>query len=164
VADAKYLYAEKEAALLGWIWSLRCPVVNRYTPELWFGPGDSLAYWCGRLERARLEPERSTQGGSSRSYLASVIGSRVIWDEGTPERLASLNNALMEFTRELGLSYVEYRISDSINEPRVSAVEPFPKYDGFCLLSRQKIVNELVTQLTSSKGTVPARSESDSWF
>ena len=164
VADAKYLYAEKEAALLGWIWSLRCPVINRYTPELWFGPCDSLAYWSGRLEQAGLEPERSPQGAPSRSYLASVIGSRVIWDEGTPKPLACLNNALIEFNHELGLIYVEYRINDSINGPRVSAIEPFPKYDGFSQLSRQKIVNELIAQLASSKGTMPARSESDSWF
>ena len=162
--DAKYLYAEKEAALLGWIWSLCCPVINLYTPELWFGPCDSLAYWSGRLEQVGLEPERSTQGVPSRSYLASVIGSRVIWDEGAPKRLACLNNALLEFTRELGLTYVEFRIDDSINGPRVSAVEPFPKYDGFCLLSRQKIVAELIAQLTSSKETVATRTESDSWF
>jgi hypothetical protein len=164
LADAGYLHAEKEAALLGWIWSLRCPVINRYGPEMWFGPSDSLDYWGGRLERAGLEPEPATEEGSTRSYLASVIGARVIWDQGAPERLTRLNSPLIEFSGELGLTYVEFRISASINGPCVSAVEPFPKYDVFSLSTRQEIVSELIARLTSSKGTGPARSESDSWF
>ncbi len=44
-----YVYAEKEAALLGWVWGLSCPVINRYPPELWFEPIESLEFWRGRV-------------------------------------------------------------------------------------------------------------------
>ena len=50
-----YVYAEKEAALLGWVWGLSCPVINRYPPELWFERIESLEFWRGRLERFGLE-------------------------------------------------------------------------------------------------------------
>ena len=34
--DLAYAQAETDAALLAWLWSLDCPVINRYPAALWF--------------------------------------------------------------------------------------------------------------------------------
>jgi hypothetical protein len=162
--DATYRHAEKEAAMLGWIWSLTCPVINRYSPELWFGPVDSIDYWHGRLERFSLEPERLRLRDAKPSFLVSVIGSKVIWDQSAPARLRSIDDALVQFARSLGLTYMEYTIADSLDKPRVSAVEPFPVYHGFCPARREEIIKELISNLTASENHVLARTPSDSWF
>jgi hypothetical protein len=162
--DASYRHAEKEAAMLGWIWSLSCQVINRYTPELWFGRIDSIDYWHGRLECFGLEPVRPQQWDAKRSYLVSVIGSKVIWDQSAPERLRYIDDALVKFARSLGVTYMEYTIADSPDKPRVAAVEPFPTYHGSCPASRQEIINELLANLTGSENHGLARAPSDSWF
>ena len=162
--DASYRHAEKEAAMLGWIWSLSCRVINRYSPELWFGQIDSIDYWRGRLECFGLELELLRQWDANRSHLVSVIGSKVIWDQIVPERLRCIDDALVQFTRSLGLTYMEYTIADSLDKSRVAAVEPFPAYSGFCPASRQEIINELIAHLIGSENHVLARTPSDSWF
>jgi hypothetical protein len=162
--DASYRHAEKEAAMLGWIWSLSCPVINRCSPELWFGRIDSIDYWHGRLECFGLELERPQQWDAKRSYLVSVIGSKVIWDQSAPIRLRYIDDALVQFARSLGVTYMEYSIADSPDKPRVAAVEPFPTYSGSCPASRQEIVNKLIANLTGSENHVLARGPSDSWF
>jgi hypothetical protein len=47
--DLAYVQAETQAALLGWLWSLRCPVVNRYPPALWYRPQLALLAWRSLL-------------------------------------------------------------------------------------------------------------------
>ena len=162
--EATYVQAEKEAALLGWIWGLPCPVINRYPPELWFEPVESLEFWRGRIERFDLELVSTRSEQAAPSYAVVVIGSRVVWDQGAPSRLDSINDSLVRFAESLGLSYLEFRITDSMGKPQVAAVEPFPKNDGFCLSSRREIINELIGCLTSSKSAGPVRNASDSWF
>src|SRR4051812_42621363 len=49
-----YALSEMQAALLGWLWSLDCPVVNRYPPEVWYRPRAPLPYWQPRLHRCGL--------------------------------------------------------------------------------------------------------------
>jgi hypothetical protein len=173
-----YANSEQSLALLSWIWSLRCPVINRYPPEFWFEPTESLDFWFGRLERFGLEacepsdlcnqpyfPQRRDQTAPQiRPYLGAVVGSRVTWDQDTPERLGSINSALIEFTRSLGLTWVEFRVVDSSGSMRIAGVEPFPKYDEFCLWSRQEIIAELVKFLTGSEAPTSTRTGSDSWF
>jgi hypothetical protein len=162
--EATYVQAEKEAALLGWIWGLPCPVINRYPPELWFEPVESLEFWRGRIERFRLELVSTRSEQAAPSHPVAVVGSRVVWDEGAPSRLDSINDSLVKFAGSLGLSYLEFRITDSMGKPQVAAVEPFPKYDGFCLSSRREIMIDLVDFLTSSKSAGPIRDATDSWF
>ena len=53
-ADLSYVQAETQAALLGWLWSLPCPVVNRYPPAIWLRPHAPLLSWHGLLHRAGL--------------------------------------------------------------------------------------------------------------
>jgi hypothetical protein len=163
IDEATYVHAEKEAALLGWILGLPCPVINRYPPELWFGPVESLEFWRGRIERFDLELSTPSQQIAP-CYPVAVIGSRLVWDQGAPGRLDRINDSLVGFAQSLGLSYLEFRIADSMGKPQVAAVEPFPKCDGFCLSSRREVINELIGFLTGAKSAGPLRNPSDSWF
>jgi hypothetical protein len=52
--DLTYVQAETQAALLAWLWSLPCPVVNRYPPAIWYRPQAPLLAWHGLLLRAGL--------------------------------------------------------------------------------------------------------------
>ena len=49
--DLAYMHAETQAALLAWLWSLPCPVVNRYSPAIWYSPKVSLLCWQYLLRR-----------------------------------------------------------------------------------------------------------------
>jgi hypothetical protein len=53
-ADLAYAQAETQAALLGWLWSLRCPVVNRYPAATWYRPQLSILAWRSTLVRCGL--------------------------------------------------------------------------------------------------------------
>ena len=53
-ADLAYMQAEAHASLLGWLWSLHCPVVNRYPADLWYRPQVPLLSWRSRLDSCGL--------------------------------------------------------------------------------------------------------------
>jgi hypothetical protein len=52
--DLAYVQAETQAALLGWLWSLACPVVNRYPPAMWYRVQAPLLSWQPLLRRCGL--------------------------------------------------------------------------------------------------------------
>lgn len=52
--DLTYMQAETQAALLAWLWSLSCPVVNRYPAEIWYRPRVPLLSWQRLLRRCGL--------------------------------------------------------------------------------------------------------------
>jgi hypothetical protein len=52
--DLAYMQAEIQAALLAWLWSLACPVINRYPPALWYRPRTPLFSWQPLLRRCGL--------------------------------------------------------------------------------------------------------------
>lgn len=52
--DLAYMQAETQAALLAWLWSLACPVVNRYPAAIWYQPQPPLLLWQGLLRRSGL--------------------------------------------------------------------------------------------------------------
>jgi hypothetical protein len=52
--DLMYVQAETHAALLAWLWSLPCPVINRYPSALWYCPRVSLLSWRKLLRRCGL--------------------------------------------------------------------------------------------------------------
>ena len=166
---ATYVRAEKEAGLLGWIWSLDCPIINRYSPELWLEPAQPLSFWRGRLEPFGLEladpgeagrrgdpiglggenKERESEpreDGAS-SYLAAVIRRRVIWDQSTPFESTGIEEGLSRFAESLGLTYIECRATYLDGRWRIARVEPFPTYDQFCFGSRGEIIRELLAFL-----------------
>jgi hypothetical protein len=53
-SDFAYIQAETQAAVLAWLWSLRCPVVNRYPADLWYRPQLPLLSWRPLLLRCGL--------------------------------------------------------------------------------------------------------------
>jgi hypothetical protein len=52
--DHGYAQTEMYAALFGWLWSLDCPVVNRYPPPLWFRLDLPLIFWHRLLAQCGL--------------------------------------------------------------------------------------------------------------
>jgi hypothetical protein len=52
--DLAYMQAEVQAALLAWLWSLSCPVVNRYPPAIWYRPNVPLLSWYPLLRSCGL--------------------------------------------------------------------------------------------------------------
>jgi hypothetical protein len=54
IKEKEYLRAEKRAALLAWLWSLKCPVVNRIPPILCISPHVPLPLWRPALRRCGL--------------------------------------------------------------------------------------------------------------
>jgi len=69
--DLAYMQAETQAATLGWLWSLRCPVINRYPASVWYRPATPLLTWHRQLWRCGLKtPETlmSNVPGQSRIF------------------------------------------------------------------------------------------------
>lgn len=54
IKEKEYFRAEKRAAWLAWIWSLKCPVFNRIPPALWITPHFPLPLWRPALRRCGL--------------------------------------------------------------------------------------------------------------
>lgn len=70
-ADLAYMQAETQAALLGWLWSLACPVVNRLPSALWYRPRVSPLSWQGAMRRCGLPtPETlvTNMDGEARAF------------------------------------------------------------------------------------------------
>jgi hypothetical protein len=73
--DVSYMQAETHAALLGWLWSLPCPVVNRYVPPVWYRPQAPLLSWHRLLQRSGLRPLETlvtNVGHEARAYGARL--------------------------------------------------------------------------------------------
>jgi hypothetical protein len=69
--DLAYMQAETQAAMLGWLWSLRCPVINRYPASVWYRPVTPLLTWQSLLWRCGLKtPEMlvSNVPGEARAF------------------------------------------------------------------------------------------------
>ena len=172
--SSSYLNTESDAALLGWIWSLPCRVINRYRPEFWVDRPASTDFWRDRLESFSLPTtnlancirNRSTREvtGCRKGHLAAVIGSRVVWDEDASEEVQRAAGALVGFTASLGLEYLEFRLDDSTGKPCIAEIELFPKYVEFSRWRRQEIIKELVALLTSAERDLTLRTDADSWF
>jgi hypothetical protein len=81
-ADLAYMQAETQAALLAWIWSLACPVVNRYPSEIWYRPQAPLLSWltlmrhCGlpTLETVVTNVEQEARAFGRRLAAEGVTG------------------------------------------------------------------------------------------
>jgi len=52
--DLGYVQAETLAAFVAWLWSLQCPVVNRYPTWVWYQPHNSLLSWHKLLRNCGL--------------------------------------------------------------------------------------------------------------
>ncbi len=80
--DLSYMQAETQAALLAWLWSLACPVVNCYPSAIWYHPKVSLLSWqrlmrrCGlpTLETLVTNVEQEARAFGRRLALEGVAG------------------------------------------------------------------------------------------
>lgn len=80
--DLAYMQTETRAALLAWLWSLACPVVNRYSPAIWYQPQLSLLTWQRLLRCSGLPTlgmlvtnvEQEVQAFKERLTLKGVPG------------------------------------------------------------------------------------------
>lgn len=61
--DLLYNHAEAEAALLGWLWGLPCPVIDRLPAWLWYGIRRPIVAWGPLLQRHGLPPLASVITG-----------------------------------------------------------------------------------------------------
>ncbi len=90
-SDLLYMQSEMQAALLGWLWSLPCSVINRPPAWLWYRPQASLAFWQPLLWRyglraaemmvSNVESEARTFGQRHASvavYAPLTVGERYL--------------------------------------------------------------------------------------
>jgi hypothetical protein len=54
--DYSFIEAENQAALIGWVWSLPCPVINRLPAAVWFHSRLPLSFWNPALRLSGLSP------------------------------------------------------------------------------------------------------------
>jgi hypothetical protein len=168
--DYKYIEAEIEAASLGWIWSLACPVINRPPAWLWYCPKPPVQFWSrllwtnglhecdlGRPQgRGRLSKETSGErlgaGDSLKGcHLVCVVGRLVVWNNARPENVDRYESALVEFARCAGLSFLEVAMVKTSDGIRVKEVDPFPDLSRFCAPSASTIAEALAKLFTDSK-------------
>lgn len=80
--DLAYMEAETQAGLLAWLWSLACPVVNRFPSSIWYRPQVPLLSWYPLLRRYGLPTletlvtnvEQEIRAFGQRLTLAGVAG------------------------------------------------------------------------------------------
>lgn len=198
-ANLLYASAEAEAALLGWLWGLRCPVVDRLPAWLWYHTRRPLLVWAPLLAQAGLPPLDSVisadaqqlarfmarQGGAaidppaggprqlagadaaaelsdsaSRAPLrlselhegawrGCLVGTRLIWDDGTPPAADRLGQRLHSFAAQAGLSFVEFVVTSDA-APRIVDVEPRARYELFGPSAQRGIADALADVLTQA--------------
>lgn len=81
-ADLAYTHAELQAALVAWLWSLRCPVVNRYPASVWYRPQAPLLAWHAVLARCGLDVMETLVGNvaaEARAFAERLGGDAVIY-------------------------------------------------------------------------------------
>ena len=65
LADLLYTQAEAEATLLGWLWGLRCPVIERLPAWLWYRTRRPVLAWASQLKQSGLPPLDSIVSGDA---------------------------------------------------------------------------------------------------
>ena len=68
MADLLYNQAEAEAALLGWLWGLRCPVIDRLPAWLWYRTRRPMLAWTSLLKQSGLAPLDSIISGDVEAF------------------------------------------------------------------------------------------------
>jgi hypothetical protein len=87
--DHEYMQAETQAAVLGWLWSLSCPVLGRVPASLWYRPLTPIAFWQPLLDRCGLDsPETlvTNLALESRAFRARLGGVAVYGPFSTTSR------------------------------------------------------------------------------
>ncbi len=186
--DLAYVYAETQAALLAWLWSLDCPVVNRFAAAIWhrpkippgqenmagvvYGPLTSdIRYlvssdqdWNGMAALQRYAPVCLAHPHGA-VQLVCVVGEQVVWEGEPPPEMTPLEPALRRFAAAAGLTFVEMAFAPaSDGHICVVAVEPHPNFERFGDIAQEQIVEGIVRSITEAprarKGSVQSRQSS----
>jgi hypothetical protein len=67
LADLLYNQAEAEAALLGWLWGLRCPIIDPLPAWLWYRTRRPVLAWAAQLKQSGLPPLGSIISGDAQA-------------------------------------------------------------------------------------------------
>jgi hypothetical protein len=87
--DHDYMSGETQSALLGWLWSLSCPVVGRLPASLWYRPLTTITYWQPLLARCGLDaPEAlvTNLAPESRAFRDRLGGTAIYAPFSSPAR------------------------------------------------------------------------------
>ena len=117
--DHDYMRSETQAALLGWLWSLSCPVVGRLPASVWYRPLMPVTYWQPLLARCGLAvPEALVTNvvPESRGFRDRFGGGAVYAPFSTPARYLIASES--DWT---GLAAVQDRAPVCLEQPHGSA-------------------------------------------
>ena len=198
-ADLLYNQAEAEAALLGWLWGLSCPVIDRLPAWLWYRTRRPVLAWATPLEQSGLPPLDSIisgdawalaqfiqrHGGAAMESLAGgarqlvdeseaarisataqmapvrltalhqgawracLVGSHLVWDDGTPRQARDLSPKLRSFAASTGLSFLEFIVTSG-DTPRMVDIDARPKFELFGPDAQRTIADGLADALTQA--------------
>jgi hypothetical protein len=79
--DLAYVQSETHAVVLAWLWSLDCPVVNRYPAALWHRLDAPLLFWRPQLERCGLHtlPSLISNVELETRAFGAVLGNEIVY-------------------------------------------------------------------------------------
>jgi hypothetical protein len=140
--DLAYIQEEADAALLAWLWSLDCVVVNRYPPAIWYRRDQPLLLWRHLLERCGLRALDSIVSNSSANAAAyqTAPGSQLILVPLTSEGCAFLNaDACSDADRVLVNRVPGHFMQPAIDVKRLCVVGPKIVWDGSPYANRDAI-------------------------
>ena len=196
-ADLLYNQAEAEAALLGWLWGLPCPVIDRLPAWLWYRTRRPVLAWATLLEQFGLPPLDSIISGDAAAlaqfiqrhgggaleslaggarqlvdeseaaqisataqmapvrlttlhqgaWRACLVGSHLVWDDGTPRQTRDLAPKLRSFAASTGLSFLEFIVTSG-DTPRIVDIDVRPKFELFGRDAQGAIADGLADALT----------------
>jgi hypothetical protein len=144
--ELTYVQAEVRAALLGWLWSLPCTIVNRYPAHLWYQPQAPLISWQALLWRCGLPAQealvtnvaddaRAFGGGSELAYTPLTSNaSYPIDDEAAWAGLATMQQyAPVHLARPHGLPHWACVVGEKVvwDNPSVGAANLESKLRDF---------------------------------
>ena len=131
--DLAYIQEEADAALLAWLWSLDCVVVNRYPPAIWYRRDQPLLLWRHLLEQCGLRALDSIISNSKASLAAyqTAPASELTFVPFTCEGSALLNvDACSETDRVLVDRVPAHLMQPAIDLKRLCVVGSKIVWDG----------------------------------
>ena len=103
--------------------------------------------WSGVAAVQQLAPVCLTEP-HEKAQSACIVGSEVIWDGVPAIEAKALEPRLLRFANAAHLEFLEVAVAMVRGEPAVIKVDASPRLEHFQLVSRDRILDALVAQLT----------------
>jgi hypothetical protein len=131
--DLVYIQEEADAALLAWLWSLDCTVVNRYPPFVWYRRDQPLVLWRSLLERSGLRAVDSIITNTSADLVAyqTTLGGK-----GSFVPLSSEDGELLDLDR--GSETDLFRV----NQAPAHLIQSGIERERLCVIGSRVVWNE----------------------